>query len=631
MVLDAIPQRLFWKNRKFEYLGCNQAFAEDAGLSSPDEIIGRNDFELSWKASAHLYRTDDADVMENGTTKINYEEPQVRADGTELWLRTSKVPLRNADSRVIGVFGSYEDITEYREARERVARSEERYRNLVEQASDGILLTTAEGKILEINSAIEEMLGFHRDEVLAKHFTDFVEPSTLNANPPMYEELRMGRAITNERFLVRSDGTAIPVEVSARQLPDGNLLGFIRDISERSASQKRERALEAQLRQSQKMEALGTLAGGVAHDFNNILLAIMGFTELVSETLPEGAEERADLQQVLHAADRGRQLVDRILAFSRPADDEPHPVAIDEVMRDVIPLLQSSLPRNVDVHTDIAECDRVVMADEALVNQIVLNLVTNAAHAMPEGGRLDISLVEREFDDVIPHMHGELTPGRFFILSVSDAGRGIRPELVERIFEPFFTTKDVGQGTGLGLSIVHGIASSLDGAVSVSSVTGQGSTFTVYLPSHDAPARDKVIEPADIPDAAGERILLVDDEPQLVAIGQRMLSRKGYEVMSFTDPIEAFAAFEAAPDRFDAIVTDFTMPGMNGTELSRRAREVRADLPIVLVTGYRDDTTRDKAVAGGLSMVLMKPYVGAELVRAVRKALHRARRNTPRD
>ena len=626
MVLDAIPQRLFWKDREFKYLGCNQVFADDAGLSSPEEIIGMNDFELSWKASAHLYRADDTDVMENGTTKINYEEPQVRSDGTELWLRTSKVPLRDENGEIIGVFGSYEDITEYRRARDRVAASEERYRNLVEQASDGILLTTAQGEILDVNRAIETMLGYSRKDMLSRHFTEFIEPSTLAANPPRYEALHAGQTVTNERLLVRSDKKGLPVEVTARQLPDGNLLGFVRDISERVASQKRERALEAQLRQSQKMEALGTLAGGVAHDFNNILLAIMGYTELVSETLPEDAGERADLQQVLRAADRGRQLVDRILAFSRPAGDEPHPVAIDEVLRDVVPLLDSSLPRNIEVHTDIARCDRVVMADEALVNQILLNLVTNAAHAMPDGGRVEVALTERQFEKPTPHLHGELAPGRFFVLSVSDSGSGIRPELIERIFEPFFTTKDIGRGTGLGLSIVHGIASSLDGAVSVESAPGEGATFTVYLPSHEAPSQEEKQDAPEAPEAAGERILLVDDEPQLVAIGSRMLTRKGYEVVSFTDPVTALAAFEAAPGDFDAIVTDFTMPGLNGTELSRRARELRADLPVVLVTGYRDDTTRDKAVAGGLSTVLMKPYVGADLVRAVRRALHRQRR-----
>jgi PAS domain S-box-containing protein len=628
MVLNAIPQRLFWKDRDFTYLGCNQLFAEDAGLSSPQEVIGRTDFELKWKASAHIYRADDADVIENGTMKLNYEEPLVRPDGTELWLRTSKVPLRNHDGEIIGVFGTYEDITEYRRAREELSRSEERYRTLVEQASDGILLTTDDGLILDANAAIEKLLGYTREELLSKRFADLVEPAALAANPPMYDRLRTGITVTNERLLMRSDSTTVPVEVSARQLPDGSLLGFIRDISERNAAQRRERALEAQLRQSQKMEALGTLAGGVAHDFNNILLAITGYTELVSETFDEDDPTRADLQQVLRAADRGRQLVDRILAFSRPAGEEPHPVWPEVVLSEVLPLLGSSLPRKIDVHTRIAASDRVVMADEALINQILLNLVTNAAHAMPGGGRLEVTLDEREFDHPTAHMHGELSPGRYFVLSVADSGHGIAPELLDRVFEPFFTTKDVGRGSGLGLAIVHGIASSLGGAVAVSSKTNEGTIFRVYLPSRDAPEAGRNGEEGEMA-AGGGRILLVDDEPQLVAIGERMLRRHGYDVVTFTDPHEAIAAFEADPGHFDAIVTDVTMPGLDGTDLSRRAREARSDLPIVLVTGYRDHTTQDAMATRGLGTVLMKPYVGADLVRAVGRALGRAAGRKP--
>ena len=502
LVMDSIPQRVFWKDRNFVYRGCNRVFAEDAGIDSPEDIVGMNDFELSWKESAPLYRADDRDVMENDLSKINYEEPQKRADGSRLWLRTTKLPIKNTRGEIIGVFGSYEDITDSKLADER------------------------------------------------------------------------------------------------------------------------HRILEAQLRQSQKMEALGTLAGGIAHDFNNILSAIMGYGELVHDDLPEGDPRRDDLQHLLHASERGRQLVQRILAYSRAGKQETTYVDLGPVLDDTLRLLRATLPSTIELRPEFGPIDGVVNGSDSDIHQIVVNLATNAAFAMGEsGGILTIGLKKEAHKKPLVHHHGELAPGDYFHFTITDTGHGIGPAHLERIFDPFFTTKEVGKGTGLGLSVVIGIVSSLGGAIDVKSKPGKGTRFDLYLPYLERP--EVPVAPVTEDEVGGtERILLIDDERPLVDLGARVLSRFGYKVSAYDDPDTALNAFTKSPDSFDVVVTDYTMPRITGIDLARKIRAKRPDVPIVLVTGFSDGVTRETALAAGIPGFVMKPYRAEALAAAVRAALN---------
>jgi len=622
LVMDTIPQRLFWKDRNFRYLGCNQRFAEDAGLRSPDEIVGKTDFELSWKEIAPLYRSDDRDVMESGITMINYEEPQLREDGERLWLRTSKIPMRNETGEVIGVFGSYEDITDYKLAEEALRDKDDKYRTLVDQAMDGILLTDVDGNNIEANNAALEIFGYDREEFLKLNIRSLIEKENLSATPLKVGELLDGVTVTTERVVVRKDNTVVPVEIRARRLADGNILGFIRDISKRLSAEKTRRFLESQLRQSQKMEAMGTLAGGVAHDFNNILLAISGYAELIRGGLAENSPSSRDIEQLLAAADRGRQLIKRLLAFSRSGDSELKPVLVSGVVEEVLPLLRETVPRTIEIRVDIQHRAGYIIGDENMILQVLLNLVTNAAHAIQGGsGVLEIVLKTVEIASDLQHQHGVLGPGKYHLLCVSDTGHGIDPAHSDRIFDPFFTTKEVGKGTGLGLSVVHGIVAGLGGGITVQSGPGRGTQFDVFLPYRDSPAPVQDEEPMEGPVEGTGRVLLVDDEPQLTDLGTRMLSKSGYDVMAFTNPADAFNAFKADPNAFDVVITDYTMPGQTGLELARKMLELRSELPVILVTGFSDDVNREIALNAGLSDLLMKPFRYEDLARTIAKVL----------
>ncbi|MDH3198041.1 MAG: PAS domain S-box protein [Candidatus Krumholzibacteria bacterium] len=624
LVMDTIPQRVFWKDRGFRYLGCNAVFAQDAGVASPEDLVGKNDFDLSWEESAPLYRADDREVMEDDVSKINYEEPQVRKDGTRLWLRTTKKPIKDEHGRIVGVFGSYEDVTDGKLAEQAVRKSEEKYRSLIEQASDGIFLTDGEGVIGEVNSAGCRLLGRARESLIGTNMRGFIASEDLAAKPLRTDELKAGETVTHERVLQLGDGIEVDVEISARMLADGNLLGFVRDVTERKRAAERQRALEQQLRQSQKMEALGTLAGGIAHDFNNILLAIGGYAELVRDDLPECDQKRTDMEQLLVAADRGRRLVERILSFSRPAEPGVRPIDIAAEINGMRPLLRATMPPSVEVRVSVAPESAVVAGNETQFNQLVLNLAANAAYAMRgTGGTLDVSLTEVTLASRpdLPNLHGTIEAGPCYRLSVADTGAGMSDEVLERMFDPFFTTKEVGEGTGLGLSVVLGIVTAFGGGITVQSAPGRGSRFHLYFPPSALPAEDASAEDETADVTGAEHLLVLDDEPQITAVAERALTRFGYRVRAFTDAAAALEAFEGGADAFDLVLTDYTMPGSSGVEVTRRILARRADIPVVLMTGHSDGLTQDQARAVGVRAVVRKPFRARDLARAIRDAL----------
>jgi len=388
---------------------------------------------------------------------------------------------------------------------------------------------------------------------------------------------------------------------------------------ERREAEKQQ--LEMQLRQTQKMEAIGTLAGGIAHDFNNILGIISGYAELATLDATEGSRSQKCLKEIFTAGQRARDLVQQILTFSRQGATEPKPLQIGFAVKEVMKMLRATLPTTIEVKYSVPKELPAVVADPTQIHQVVMNLCTNASHAMREtGGILEVSLEEVMVDSAMTVRVPDLTPGRYQKLKVQDTGHGMSAEVIERIFDPFFSTKDPGEGTGLGLSVVHGIVKKHGGAIDVTSKAGGGTTFDVYFPSLGGVEEKAVDEVTPLPTGT-ERILLVDDEAAMVEMGRQMLESLGYKVTTQINSVEALGAFKAQPDAFDLVMTDMTMPRMTGADLSKEVLKIRPEVPIILCTGYSERIQEDSAKSIGIREFVLKPVVLREIAHIIRRAL----------
>ena len=380
--------------------------------------------------------------------------------------------------------------------------------------------------------------------------------------------------------------------------------------------------LESQLHQAQKMEAIGSLAGGIAHDFNNILFAIIGFTELSMNDLPKGSNAQENLRKVLKAADRAKDMIQQILTFSRKTEKEKKPISVQSVLKEAVNLLRTSLPSTIEIRQDIDVDCGPVMADSTHIHEIIMNLGTNAYHAMREkGGVLGITLRQEEIGSDDSKYDPNLHPGTYLELIVEDTGHGIDANIMEKIFDPYFTTKSVEEGTGMGLSVVHGIVRDHGGDIRVYSEPGKGTAFYVYLPLIETGSVEREIISAGPVPTGTERILFIDDEEQIVQMVQQILESLGYHVTPRTSSVEAFEAFRAKPDEFDLVITDMTMPNMTGAELAPRLLKIRSDIPIILCTGFSELMDEKKANAIGIREYVMKPVIRDKMARTIRKVL----------
>jgi len=441
-----------------------------------------------------------------------------------------------------------------------------------------------------------------------------------------------------EYRLLMPDGSVKHLQSVARALVDetGRLqfVGAVMDITQRKRveeaqrMQEREREnMQRQLQQAAKMEAIGRLAGGIAHDFNNILGAILGYGELVQDNLAEGNTVRRYIDQVMLAGARGKGLVDRILAFSRSGVNERLPLQVQSVVEETLELLTPSLPPNVRLERRLDAAETTVLGDATQLHQVVMNLCTNAVQAMGSGGVLTVAIERAVLGERRLLSHGTLGAGSYVRLAVGDTGGGISPAVLDRMFEPFFTTKRVGDGTGLGLALVHGIVADFGGAIDVTTPMGIGTTFTTWLPALGE-MRSPAVEPAgEPPRGRGETVMIVDDEPALVALAEETLTELGYGAVAFDSGVLALQAFRAEPERFDLVLTDETMPGLTGTELAREINQLRPEIPIVIMSGYSDMPLRERAEAAGVAAVLGKPLVRRNIAEALARALRASRIN----
>jgi PAS domain S-box-containing protein len=506
------------------------------------------------------------------------------------------------------------NVTEALRTRERLAM----LGAAIEQAAEDVIITDAAGVIRYVNPTFERTTGWGAAEVVGK--TPAVLKSGLHDDAfyrELWQSLAAGRPWhgrftnrTRDGRLILQDATVVAIRDAA-----GAVVGY---VSTR-ADVTRRVEMESQLAHSQRMEAIGTLAGGIAHDFNNILAAIMGNAELALDAAGPAGPAADELRSILDASQRAADLVRRILAFSRQTAEEARPVPVAALVAESLKLLRSTLPKDVLVVPRLAG-RALVLADAGELQRVLLNLCTNAAHAMREGGgTLTVGLTDEVLDEAAAAARG-VAPGLVLHLTVADTGCGMTPEVKARVFEPFFTTRPFGEGTGLGLSIVHGVVKRLGGAIHVESAPGAGTTFEIWLPALAEGTEADAAGGADAVRGEG-RLLVIDDEPMLVEVLERSLSRLGYRVRAFTSPLEALRVLEAAPAAWDAVVTDLAMPQLSGEEVARRVRALRPGLPVFVCTGNRRELDDEAAAALGVAEVLEKPVRASELSAALGRHL----------
>ena len=493
----------------------------------------------------------------------------------------------------------------------------------VEQAGEGVAIMDCEGVIDYINPAFEGISGLGKPDLLGKSYYDLPvrEGTEPDLKKKIQDAIRGGEAWSGHVNRRRRDGQSFELDVTFSPIRDQsakvtNYLAVERDVTQ-------EVRLEQHLRQMQKMEAIGTLAGGIAHDFNNLLNPIFINTELVLLDAPLEERMRQYLQMVLQAAERGRNLVKQIIAFSRTKEQERKPLQAEPLIKEALKFLRASLPSTVEIRQNIQRETGFILADPTQIHQVVMNLCSNAAYAMREqGGVLEVSLAEVEVDSDMTLLHPDLKPGPHLRLTVTDTGTGMTREVTERVFDPFFTTKKPGEGSGMGLSVVHGIVKNYGGAITVYSEAGKGSTFNIFIPR--VKAEDSPTDVSPGPLAMGEgRVLLVDDEEAQVESVRNMLERMGYKVVAKTDSRKALALFRQNPRMFDLVITDQTMPQMTGVKLAEELLRIRPDLPVILCTGFSETVDAKAAQVSGIRHFLMKPFSVREMAETIRRALEK--------
>ena len=567
-----------------------------------------------------------------------------RKDGSVRWVSNTPVLHRDQGGILISYDGVIRDITGHKQAEEALRESEQRLRIILHGSPISTFVIDKDHRVIYWNEALEHLSGIKTEDIVGtcdhwKAFYDSKRPcmadlivdGALEAIPEWYPSKFSKSQLINEAYeaidffpSLKGKGKWLRFTAAVIRNTVGDLVGAIEtleDITESKQTDEERKKLEAQLMQAQKMEALGTLAGGIAHDFNNILSAIIAYAEGGKHIVPDTDKVRKNIDEILKVSSRARDLVKQILAFSRRTKHEYIQLKLDATVKESLKMLRAILPKTIEIRQNLPANGRV-MADSTQIHQVVMNLCSNAAHAMGErGGVLDVSLNKVDVHEGAEALALDLPPGPYLRLSVSDTGHGMTPEVLERIFDPYFTTKEKGRGTGLGLSVVHGIVKSHKGAITCKSMPGEGTTIDIYLPEIEFKKEAAAPRSGTSCLNGNERILFVDDEQILGKAVKEGLRYLGYRVVTRTSSIEALDLFRKHPNQFDLVITDIIMPVMSGDRLTQEMLKIRHNIPVILCTGYSEQMTEEKAKELGAQELIMKPMEIRDLANTIRRVL----------
>ncbi len=608
---------IFTANNDGELLFINSNYEKWTGMPA-EPLQGRPFSELFVKfkeldefrpGSRHTYSND-----------FLFEEELKKRDGTTIPVELNFSTQYDSNDIATGVIGIARDISNRRRAEGDLRK----YEQMVASITDYMLLIDRDFTIQAVNNAYLEDTGLERQHIIGSHLSTIYDEQMFTTDLlPFLETCLEGTSVINDLLMASKNGKSKYMVITYYPIfeRDNSVSGVMmhqRDITE-------QKKLEALLQQSQKMEAIGTLAGGIAHDFNNIIGGIIGYAEMI-ELFDTQTSSRLEtrIQHVLKGAYRAKDLVEQILTFSRNSDSKKKPLKLGVLVKDTMQFLRASIPSTIEIVNQEFNENAVVWADETSIHQILMNLCTNSAHAMQkDGGQLIVSLTLETLNPEDAENINLTETGSYVVLSVRDTGTGIDPATISRIFEPFYTTKKTGEGTGMGLAVVHGIVQNLRGAITVESSPGTGTTFNVYLPRFDfneQETHDNQTPHDQIPEGRG-CILIVDDEEELVDFSKEILEHLGYEVVSTTSSVNARKTFIENPYRFDLVITDQTMPNITGLDLAKQFLDLRNDIPIILCTGFSQPNIEQDAQALGIRRFVKKPFGARQLANMVREEL----------
>jgi two-component system, cell cycle sensor histidine kinase and response regulator CckA len=616
-VLEHLPDLLWMKDHEGVFQLVNEAFAQSCGERTPEEVLGKTDWDVWPSDLAEKYRKDDQAVFESRQSQL-VDEPIMTKLGSK-WFETFRTPLFDKDGQIVGTVGSARDITERKAAEQALRDSEEKYRNILETIADGYHEVDLSGNLTLVNDSLCDIIGSSREELLGMNYRELMDETNAQQVFDAYNEVyQSGSANTGfDLEIVRKDGAKRSISVSIALKRDVNqrasgFRGVFRDVTEH-------RRLEDQLQQAAKMEAIGRLAGGIAHDFNNLLTAVIGYSDLLLKETPKDDVQHERLLNIAHAANRAAALTKQLLAFSRKQVLEVSVLNVNDVIAGMTEMLRRLIGEDIELATDCFSPLGHVRADPSQIEQILLNLVVNARDAMPHGGRLEIETANVLLDEDYSRTQADVEPGLYVMCAVSDSGVGMDSEIMTHIFDPFFTTKDTGVGTGLGLATVYGIVKQHQGHVVVESQPGHGSIFKVYLPLVQE-VSDKALEPeGDKTQPLGtETLLVVEDEEAVRNLTCEALEMLGYSTLSAGDPRQAIAASDCYEGQIHLLLSDVVLPQMDGRSLYKILSAARPDMKVLYVSGYTEDFIVHHGVLDQGVHFLAKPFTVETLARKVR-------------
>ena len=541
--------------------------------------------------------------------------------GTIKWVNHRTYMRRDDEGKITHYEGVVVDITDRKQAEEDLRQSEEKYRNILKNIDDGYYEVDIAGNFTFFNDSMCRMLGYPRDELIGMNNREYMDKKNAAKIHQTFNKVYQTGISTKalDWKLLRKDGSLCFVETIVSLITDSNdkkigFRGIARDITDR-------KQLEDQLRQALKMESIGTLAGGIAHDFNNILYMIIGNTELALQNTPEWNPNHTNLEKIKAASLRAAGIVKQLLNFSRKTDQKLKPVDLITVIKDALEFLRSSIPATIEIRKNITAGEITILADPIQINQVMMNICINASQAMEEtDGILEINVenISRTANWAI--RYPGLTAGDYVKITISDTGPGIEPEVIDRIFDPYFTTKEIGKGSGMGLAVVQGIINNHNGAITIDSRPGKGTIFSILFPIIDEKPEVETTITDDLP-CGIETILFVDDEESIADVTGQILEQLGYTVQTQTSPQDALKLFQSKPSDFDLVITDMTMPQMNGIKLSEKLMGIRSDIPVIICTGHSSLIDEEKAGQIGIAAYVTKPVSMSKIAKTIRKIL----------